>query len=123
MVHIVYAAPKSAERARIVKRLRAARLNVHPVSSAREAVAYLRAHLPEVAVVEIMALSRAPKQLFRRLRRSSPGTAFIIVTQGETPNPIPEADAHLRKPFTTRTFKSRLKAALDRRAARGNQPA
>ncbi len=117
MVHIVYLAANTPERARILKRLRAARLEIHPLSSGREAVGYLRDHTPEVAVLDVSTLPGNPVRLFQRLRRSSPGTAFIIVTQGNDPNPIPQADAHLRKPFTTRTFKARLKDALARREA------
>ncbi len=117
MVHIVYLAADTRERANIVKRLRAARLDIHPVSSGREAVGYLRAHSPDVTVVDVSTLPGNPTRLFQRLRRSSPGTAFIVVTQGNDPNPLPQADAHLRKPFTTRTFKARLKTALARREA------
>ena len=117
MVHILYLAAASPERARIVKRLRAAKLDVHPVSSGREAVDYLRHHRPEVAVVDISTLPGKPQRLVQRLRRSHPGIALIIVTPGTDPNPISDADAHLRKPFTTRTFKARLRAALSRREA------
>ncbi len=115
MVHILYLAAESPERTRILKRLRAAHLDVYAVSSGREAVAYLRAHAPELAFVDISTLAVDPEKLLTRLRRSSPGTAFVIITEASSNVTVPPADGHLRKPFTTRTFKARMRAALARR--------
>lgn len=115
MVHILYVAAESTERARIVKRLRNARLDVHTASSGRAASAYLRAHAPDLCCVDVSTLRGDPYRMMRRLRASSPGTAFIIVTGGAPSASLPAADGHLRKPFTTRTFKARMRQALKRR--------
>jgi len=115
MVHILYVAAESTERARIVKRLRNARLDVHVVSSGREASVYLRVHTPDLCCVDVSTLRGDPHRMMKRLRVSSPGTAFIIITGGNPTASLPAADGHLRKPFTTRTFKARMRQALARR--------
>ena len=115
MAHILYVAAASPERDRILKRLRNARLDVHAASSGREAVIYLRAHRPDLCFVDVTTLRGNPANMLKRLRNSSPGTAFVVVTTGAAPDSFPQADAHLRKPFTTRTFKARVQQALRRR--------
>ena len=116
MVRILYVAAESAERSRIVKRLRNARLDVHVVSSGREAAIFLRAHTPDLCCLDISTLRGNPHNMLKRLQRSSPGTAFIVISTGPPQTALPQADGHLRKPFTTRTFKARMQQALEQRA-------
>ncbi len=115
MAQILYVAAESPERTRIVKRLRNARLDVHVASSGREAAIYLRAHTPDLCCVDVSTLRGNPHNMLKRLQHSSPGTAFIIISTGNPQKNLPEADGHLRKPFTTRTFKTRMRQALQRR--------
>ncbi len=115
MVYILYVAAQSPERARIVKRLRNAGLDVHAVSSGREASVSLRVHTPALCCVDITTLRGNPHDMMERLRRSSPGTAFVLITNQPISDDLPPADSYLRKPFTTRTFKARMQQALDNR--------
>ncbi len=115
MAYILYVAAQSPERARIVKRLRNAGLDVHVASSGREASVSLRVHTPALCCVDITTLRGDPHHMMKRLRRSSPGTAFILITGGNPIDSLPPADGYLRKPFTTRTFKTRMRQALANR--------
>ncbi len=120
-MHILYVAAASRERAQILKRLRRSRyegvqMDVHAASSVREATYYLREHMPDACVVDLTLLSGSPVKILRRLKRASPGTAFILAVDARYRN-LPPVDSVLHKPFTVRVFKARLTQALNHRKA------
>jgi len=120
-VHVLYVAAASRERAQILKRLRRSRyegahLDVHAASSIREATEYLRTHKPDACVVDLTLLSGSPAKILQRMKRASPGTAYILAVDSRYKT-LPPADSVVHKPFTLRVFKARLTHALNNRKA------
>lgn len=115
MTRILYLAADTPERARIIKRLRAANLDMHPVSSTREALALLQKSPYEVAFVDTTQMRARPHTTVTCLRRAAPAMPVVLIITDEADAKTSTADGILRKPFTTRTFKARLAAVMAQR--------
>jgi len=115
VTRILYLAVNTPERAHILKRLRAAHLDVYPVSSVREALDFLSDDRPDATFLDADGLRVRVKTAVSRLRRAAPAVPTVLIVTNDVDVQEMRADALLRKPFTTRTFKARLRTVLAQR--------
>jgi len=110
--HILFVGKSDSSLDRMWPRLEDRGLHVVLAASQRHAIDYAREHTPDLIIVD-GTVSRSSNRLCRSLRRASPHSALMLLTDENGLAENVPCDAQLRKPFTSRKLIARVEKMLE----------
>ena len=113
--YILFVGKSDSSLDRMWPRLEDRGLHVMLAATQRRAIEYARDHSPDLIIVD-GTVSRSSKRLCRSLRRVSPHSALMLLTDEDGPSEDIPCDVHLRKPFTSRKLIARVESTLEQHA-------